>query len=291
MTEEENNKKQCPFCGAEINANAKKCRFCNNWIDDEIECPFCAEKIKASAKKCRFCGEWLPDKQEQEEDKNESPKKSVKSDKPAFDFKSIINKKIFLYSSIGAAVLLLILIFVVARFYVPRCGSGTIIKHLKENLVLKYPSMGEININHKAVSVVKKNEKGYTCSTSATIDNVPTRIEYKYQKVSMNDYNYDVKIVLPNCFDADVKKLLAETIKDVDYLDIKKIASDVTTSYETVVKYDKNAPSYQCSADTEIVAKPGKAFKMSYWDYDDATRQIKCRVDYKTYLCENGFTT
>jgi hypothetical protein len=52
-------KKICPFCGAEINKAAKKCRFCNNWIDEEIKCPFCAETIKASAKKCRYCGEWL----------------------------------------------------------------------------------------------------------------------------------------------------------------------------------------------------------------------------------------
>jgi hypothetical protein len=151
--------------------------------------------------------------------------------------------------------------------------------------------MGDINIFKKDISTVKKNDKGYTCSTAATIDDVPTHIEYSYQKVAMNDFNYNAKIILPNCYDNQVKQLLAKVIKDVNYLDIKNIASDVTTSFETEEKYDKNGPSYQCTAETTIAAKPGKAFKMSYWSYDDATRQIKCKVDYKTYLCENGFTT
>lgn len=31
-----------------------------------ITCPFCGEEIAATAKKCRFCGEWLPDPQFQE---------------------------------------------------------------------------------------------------------------------------------------------------------------------------------------------------------------------------------
>jgi len=28
-------------------------------MPEEIKCPFCAEKIQADAKKCKHCGEWL----------------------------------------------------------------------------------------------------------------------------------------------------------------------------------------------------------------------------------------
>jgi predicted RNA-binding Zn-ribbon protein involved in translation (DUF1610 family) len=49
--------KSCPYCGAEINAKAKKCRVCGKWI--EKQCPYCGEWIVATAKKCRHCGSWL----------------------------------------------------------------------------------------------------------------------------------------------------------------------------------------------------------------------------------------
>lgn len=279
---EENQKKKCPFCGAEINAQAKKCRFCNNWLDDEISCPFCAEKIKASAKKCRFCGEWLP---QNDSDKNEKEKVKKKI------FKEFDRK--YLIIALSALVVILLLVgFLISKFiYVPKCDSKTIINKLQESLVVKYPAMANINIDKTDISTVRKNKKGYSCSASASVDEVPTHIEYSYSKVSMNDYNIDAKIVLPNCFDNQVKSLLADVIKKSDIYNIKEIASDVVTKYETVEKFDKNTPSYQCTAETEITSKPGKAFMLNYWSYDDAARQIKCKVDYKTYLCENGYTT
>lgn len=33
-------------------------------MDERKECPYCGEEISASAKKCRFCGEWLEEVQE-----------------------------------------------------------------------------------------------------------------------------------------------------------------------------------------------------------------------------------
>lgn len=49
--------KICPFCGKEILAEAKKCRYCGEFI--EKKCPVCGEWIDAKAKKCRHCGTWL----------------------------------------------------------------------------------------------------------------------------------------------------------------------------------------------------------------------------------------
>ncbi|MBO5948144.1 hypothetical protein J6Q66_04850 [bacterium] len=267
MSEEE--KKICPFCNSEININAKKCRFCNSWLDEEIECPFCAEKIKKSAKKCRFCGEILPQK---------SNKK--------INFNFLSNKFLFIIIPV-----ILILCGLIYQFflYIPNCDN----KNIKENLInkikLEHSTINNLIFNEEA-SILKKNKKGYECVISAIADEIPVKIEYSFEKASINNYNIDFSFVLPDCFDNGIKFLLSELIKESSYLDINKVISDVEIDNPTIIKHDEKLPSYQCNAIIKLSSKPGKAFVLNSWDYENAKRKISCTTEYKTLFCENGYT-
>ncbi|MCQ2789440.1 MAG: superinfection immunity protein [bacterium] len=83
---ENKNTKECPFCKKEIPIKAKKCKYCGNWLNEEIQpnatndnsnnnneiltnnkessktCPYCCQQIPTNAKKCQFCGEWVEKK-------------------------------------------------------------------------------------------------------------------------------------------------------------------------------------------------------------------------------------
>lgn len=70
MEVQEQDTKQCPYCGETIKAKAKKCRFCGQWLDKtetekqpevprKKQCPYCGEAIKVTAKKCMHCKSWL----------------------------------------------------------------------------------------------------------------------------------------------------------------------------------------------------------------------------------------
>ena len=58
--------KQCPYCGETINSNAKKCKHCGEWLEEKVQeepttikCPYCGEEILSTAIKCKHCGELL----------------------------------------------------------------------------------------------------------------------------------------------------------------------------------------------------------------------------------------
>ena len=61
--------------------------------------------------------------------------------------------------------------------------------------------------------------------------------------------------------------------------------------HEAQNNYDKDSITYSCAAEATLTSKPGKAYLLNSWDYDDATRTIKCNVDYRTFFCKNGYTT
>lgn len=63
----ENQTKRCPYCGEEILAVARKCRFCGEWLDrpapppekPKVPCPICGELIDEGLEECPFCHEPL----------------------------------------------------------------------------------------------------------------------------------------------------------------------------------------------------------------------------------------
>ena len=68
MTEEKREEKLCVFCGKSIAIEAKKCRHCKNWVEEQEEkikhqeklpetktCPQCFCEIPYKARKCSKC--------------------------------------------------------------------------------------------------------------------------------------------------------------------------------------------------------------------------------------------
>ncbi len=60
--------KQCPCCGEEILATAKKCKHCGEWLEkneaenhEMITCPVCGESIEKTATVCPYCHETVKD--------------------------------------------------------------------------------------------------------------------------------------------------------------------------------------------------------------------------------------
>ena len=57
------NTKQCPYCGEEILAVAKKCKHCGEWLTEDVKpekqipCPICGEPVNASLTVCPHCNE------------------------------------------------------------------------------------------------------------------------------------------------------------------------------------------------------------------------------------------
>ena len=68
--------KNCPYCGEEILAIAKKCKHCGEWLDQQpakefISCPACGEQVEKGTVICPHCQEPLGNKDKETEIKQE----------------------------------------------------------------------------------------------------------------------------------------------------------------------------------------------------------------------------
>lgn len=77
--------KKCPYCGEEIKAVAKKCRFCGQWFDEESNEVKANEEVKpqndASVEQVVPKGEEVKP-QTESPIKQSAPKEEVKDDNP-----------------------------------------------------------------------------------------------------------------------------------------------------------------------------------------------------------------
>lgn len=274
--------KICPFCNAEINESAKKCRFCDKWLDEEIACPVCGEKIKSSAKKCRFCGEWLGNQKQTAKLlgtlSDEKIKKLLKTFVPA----------------VIAAVILIAAGIIIAVKYVPVCSSSTIRAQLAEHLKSKYNTLSEVMVDSSGIKSIEKRKDGYSCSanidaTTSLNQTVPVNVNYSYSKAGIGKYNLTSSIVLPDCYDDSMKKLLVDLIKDSSFADDN--VDGVNIEYATITKFEQDIPKYQCSAKAVLKAKPGRALVLNWWDAESAKSEVTCSVYYNTSFCDNGITS
>jgi uncharacterized membrane protein YhaH (DUF805 family) len=126
--------KTCPYCGEEILAAAKKCKFCGEWLNKDekqdvekviIPCPVCGEMVEEGISQCPYCHESLIEEVQESIAKITNSKKDEESRsffdyyfvepfiKQYFKFKGRINRKHFwisvlIWSLLSSALVILL---------------------------------------------------------------------------------------------------------------------------------------------------------------------------------------
>jgi len=283
------NKKNCPFCKKEINISAKKCKFCKNWLVDnikteEIPCPFCSELILPTAIKCKHCGEWI---------------------KKSENFKP--NKKLITTGSLlGLSVAIPIIIFAYYKYNtLPSCEENQVTKQVINNIYENAfgESLDSIpeGISLQNIITVKSssNPSKYFCK--AELANLGEdgasnySIEYNYQFNNSHNLAINVTLLPPDCSSSQTTNLAISLFKDnsayfkeSNWNFIGDKVGDVSIDATRLVNYDDKIKKYSCEANIVLKAKEGKVLTLSPFDTNNASEEIKCAISYTSQFTDKG---
>lgn len=91
----EQEKKNCPYCGEEILAIAKKCKHCGEWLNNVetqkeekpmVPCPICGEMIEEDISQCPYCHESIIKEPFHELIKGNNPEVEKNKTRSFFDY-------------------------------------------------------------------------------------------------------------------------------------------------------------------------------------------------------------